>query len=98
MTVLTESRRAADPVDSPIRQVSTTSPITSTTDPDLACGLGAQPAALTVPAHPGSNISIDWASTEPPPSYVRSACIYTDFVQGGADAVASSGSITLARS
>ncbi|OJT05862.1 DNA replication complex GINS protein sld5 [Trametes pubescens] len=57
------------PIDSPIRQIATTSPITSTTDPNLACGLDVQPAALTVPAHPGSNISIDWASTEPPPSY-----------------------------
>ncbi|EIW53153.1 uncharacterized protein TRAVEDRAFT_184697 [Trametes versicolor FP-101664 SS1] len=53
----------------PIWQIATTSPVTSTTDPDLACGLGAQPAALTVPAGPGSNISINWASTEPPPSY-----------------------------
>ncbi|KAL1943725.1 hypothetical protein VTO73DRAFT_4170 [Trametes versicolor] len=57
------------PVDSPIWQIATTSPVTSTTDPDLACGLGAQPAALTVPAGPGSNISINWASTKPPPSY-----------------------------
>ncbi|KAI0631543.1 glycosyl hydrolase family 61-domain-containing protein [Trametes polyzona] len=51
-----------NPVDSIIRQIATVDPVTSTTDPGLACGDGAQPARLVASANPGSNISFTWAS------------------------------------
>ncbi|EMD41283.1 glycoside hydrolase family 61 protein [Gelatoporia subvermispora B] len=45
---------------SPIRMVSDISPVKGTGNPDITCGLSAQPAALTVPANPGSNITFQW--------------------------------------
>ncbi|KAI0328985.1 hypothetical protein GY45DRAFT_1253859 [Cubamyces sp. BRFM 1775] len=53
-----------DSVQSPIRTISTVSPITDTTDPSLACGQHAQSAPLVVPATAGSTIAVVWTSSE----------------------------------
>ncbi|KAH9895841.1 glycosyl hydrolase family 61-domain-containing protein [Cubamyces lactineus] len=49
---------------SPIRTISSSSPVTDTTDPSLACGQDAQPAALVVPAKPGSALAFAWTSAD----------------------------------
>ncbi|KAI0660297.1 glycosyl hydrolase family 61-domain-containing protein [Cubamyces menziesii] len=50
-------------IQSPIRTISTSSPIVNTTDPSLACGQLAQPAALVVPAKSGSEVAFVWTSS-----------------------------------
>ncbi|KAI0764155.1 glycoside hydrolase [Trametes elegans] len=55
--------------DSAIRLVSSKGPITDVSNPELACGPGALPAGLLASAHPGSNISFDWVSTDPSKNY-----------------------------
>ncbi|KAH9929183.1 glycosyl hydrolase family 61-domain-containing protein [Fomitopsis serialis] len=49
-------------VASPIRTVSSNSPVTNVSSPDLACGLGAVNAALDAPAYPGSAVNFTWVS------------------------------------
>ncbi|KAI0643251.1 glycosyl hydrolase family 61-domain-containing protein [Trametes meyenii] len=48
--------------DSAIRQIATNGPIKLITDPGLACGASAPPAALTVPADPGSAVAFQWSA------------------------------------
>jgi hypothetical protein len=49
-----------------IRQVNTNSPVTSVSDPNLACGPNAQLAQDVADANPGDAIDVDWVSTEGP--------------------------------
>ncbi|KAJ7212115.1 glycoside hydrolase family 61 protein [Mycena pura] len=49
-----------------IRQVNTNSPVTSVSDPNLACGPNAQLAQLVADANPGDPVAVDWVSTEGP--------------------------------
>ncbi|KAJ6584982.1 glycosyl hydrolase family 61-domain-containing protein [Mycena capillaripes] len=49
-----------------IRSVSTNSPVTSVSDPNLACGPNAQVAQDVADANPGDAIDVDWVSTEGP--------------------------------
>ncbi|KAJ7366865.1 glycoside hydrolase family 61 protein [Mycena albidolilacea] len=46
-----------------IRQVNTNSPVTSVSDPNLACGPNAQLAQDNADANPGDSIAVDWVST-----------------------------------
>ncbi|KAJ7250872.1 glycosyl hydrolase family 61-domain-containing protein [Mycena haematopus] len=49
-----------------IRQVNTNSPVTSVSDPNLACGPNAQLAQDIANANPGDAVAVDWVSTEGP--------------------------------
>ncbi|CDO75941.1 Auxilliary Activities Family 9 protein [Trametes cinnabarina] len=49
-------------VDSPIRSISQNGPITSVSDPNLACGQDSQPGAVVATANPGSAIAFTWVS------------------------------------
>ncbi|KAI0665584.1 glycosyl hydrolase family 61-domain-containing protein [Trametes maxima] len=49
-----------NPQDSAIRQIATNGPIKLVTDPGLACGADALPAALTAQANPGSAVAFQW--------------------------------------
>ncbi|KAJ7459858.1 glycoside hydrolase family 61 protein [Mycena latifolia] len=49
-----------------IRQVDTNSPVTSVSDPNLACGPNAQLAEDVADANAGDAIDVDWVSTEGP--------------------------------
>jgi hypothetical protein len=49
---------AMDP--SVIRQVADVVPVKGATNPDINCGLKAQPAALVASANPGDKVSFDW--------------------------------------
>ncbi|KAG9121281.1 hypothetical protein FRC07_002814 [Ceratobasidium sp. 392] len=53
-----DSKNAA----SPIRKISTTSPITSANDANMNCGINAQKAALVAAAKPGDKVTINWKS------------------------------------
>ncbi|KAJ7644134.1 glycoside hydrolase family 61 protein [Roridomyces roridus] len=46
-----------------IRQVDTNSPVTSVSDPNLACGPNAQLAQDVANANPGDSIDVNWVST-----------------------------------
>jgi len=46
-----------------IRQVDTNSPVTSVSDPNLACGPNAQLAEDVANANPGDSIDVNWVST-----------------------------------
>jgi len=46
-----------------IRQVNTNSPVTSVSDPNLACGPNAQLAQDVATANPGDAVAVDWVST-----------------------------------
>ncbi|KAH9944619.1 glycosyl hydrolase family 61-domain-containing protein, partial [Amylocystis lapponica] len=45
-----------------IRLVSSVNPVQNTSDPNLACGLGAQPAQLDATAAPGSAVTFSWVA------------------------------------
>lgn len=47
-------------VSSAIRQVNTNSPVKGATSPDLNCGPGAQMAAQSANANPGSTVEVSW--------------------------------------
>ena len=49
---------------SPIRQVDGIGPVKGINNNDLICGHGAQKAELTIPAHPGSNVSFQWVGSD----------------------------------
>ncbi|KAJ6508790.1 glycoside hydrolase family 61 protein [Mycena sanguinolenta] len=49
-----------------IRQVNTNSPVTSVSDPNLACGPNAQLAQDIATANPGDAVEVNWVSTEGP--------------------------------
>ncbi|KAJ7175861.1 glycosyl hydrolase family 61-domain-containing protein [Mycena filopes] len=49
---------------SAIRLVNTNSPVTSVSDPNLACGPDAQPAEDMANANPGDTVDVFWVSTE----------------------------------
>ena len=51
---------AAQPSDSPIRQISDISPVKGADNPSLNCGLNAQLATMVVPANPGSVVEFYW--------------------------------------
>ncbi|KAL6305717.1 glycosyl hydrolase family 61-domain-containing protein [Sparassis latifolia] len=59
-TVYAGSMPGHDQGTSPIRTVSTISPVKGATNPDLNCGMDAQLAGIDAPAAPGSNITIQW--------------------------------------
>ncbi|QRV78851.1 glycoside hydrolase family 61 protein [Ceratobasidium sp. AG-Ba] len=47
---------------SPIRKITTTFPITSATDGNMNCGIGAAKAALVADAKPGDKVTLNWKS------------------------------------
>ncbi|KAF8132808.1 glycoside hydrolase family 61 protein [Boletus edulis] len=47
-------------VKSAIRQVNSNEPVKGTTNPDITCGPGSQPAALSANANPGSTVQVQW--------------------------------------
>ncbi|KAG9079965.1 a-factor receptor [Ceratobasidium sp. 370] len=47
---------------SPVRKITTTFPITSATDPNMNCGIGAAKASLVAAANPGDKVTISWKS------------------------------------
>ncbi|KAI0935511.1 hypothetical protein AcV5_003922 [Taiwanofungus camphoratus] len=49
---------------SPIRQISTISPVKGADNPDINCGMGAQLAEVVAPANPGSNVTFQWSGGE----------------------------------
>ena len=51
---------AAQPSDSPIRQISDISPVKGADNPSMNCGLNAQLATMVVPANPGSVMDFYW--------------------------------------
>ena len=51
---------AAQPSDSPIRQISDISPVKGADNPSMNCGLNAQLATMVVPANPGSVVEFYW--------------------------------------
>ena len=51
---------AAQPTDSPIRQISDISPVKGADNPSLNCGLNAELATMVVPANPGSVMEFYW--------------------------------------
>lgn len=50
----------ADPNPSPLRQVSDVGPVKGASNPDVNCGLSAQPASQVASANPGSTVQFDW--------------------------------------
>ena len=59
-TTYTGNVPAAQPSDSPIRQISDISPVKGADNPSLNCGLNAQLATMVVPANPGSDMVFYW--------------------------------------
>ena len=47
---------------SPIRQIYDIGPVKGARNPDINCGLSAQPASMVVPANPGSAMEFYWGS------------------------------------
>jgi Auxiliary Activity family 9 (formerly GH61) len=60
-------------VPSGIRRVSDVVPIKGATNPDVECGISAQPAALVLNANPGDLMTFDWRGADD--SYVSSTLI-----------------------
>lgn len=55
-----------------IRQVASNSPVKGATNPDLNCGLSAQPAGQSASANPGDELDIQWVGgTTPTGNAVR---------------------------
>ncbi|KAG8735844.1 hypothetical protein FRC10_010092 [Ceratobasidium sp. 414] len=49
---------------SPVRKITTTFPITSATDANMNCGIGAAKASLVAAANPGDKVTISWKSQQ----------------------------------
>ena len=62
--------------------ISEVDPVKGASNPNLSCGQSAKPATLTVPANPGSDVSITWINGNGGPvSYIWSdvsEIIHTD--------------------
>ena len=63
-TTYTGNVPAAQPSDSPIRQISDISPVKGASNPSLNCGLNAQLASMVVPANPGSSMEFYWGDPD----------------------------------
>ena len=61
-TTYTGNVPAAQPSDSPIRQISDIGPVKGASNPSLNCGLNAQLATMVVPANPGSVMQFYWGN------------------------------------
>lgn len=65
VTIAGQSFQANQPFDnnvkpSGIRKVSDVSPIKGANNPDIECGINAQPASLVLAAKPGDTVTFDW--------------------------------------
>ena len=49
---------------SPIRQITSASPVKGATNKDMTCGPGATPASFVAPANPGSAIDVLWTAND----------------------------------
>ena len=49
---------------SPIRTITDVGPVKGANNTDIKCGLGAQNAAMVVPANPGSVFSVQWSGSD----------------------------------
>ncbi|KAI9567888.1 glycosyl hydrolase family 61-domain-containing protein [Boletus coccyginus] len=82
-------------ISSAIRQVNTNSPVKGATSPDLNCGPGAQLAAESANANPGSTVEVSWvggtSGSTPWPHNVGPLMFYMAQCQGSCSTYDSSG-------